>query len=100
MFSRYSKRNKSNAKEKQAPAKNVKGSHVTVLKNKTVEPANRMQALVGAVEVTIVHITQQPNYKDLPLKKKAYEDVDGNDAVTFKADFGRNPLNIPCPPIL
>jgi Flp pilus assembly protein TadG len=37
--------------------------------------------LVGAVEVTIVHITQQPNYKDLPLKKKAYEDVDGNEII-------------------
>jgi hypothetical protein len=37
--------------------------------------------LVGAVEVTIVHITQQPNYKDLPLNKNPYEDVDGNEII-------------------
>jgi hypothetical protein len=34
--------------------------------------------LVGAVEVTIVHITQNPNYMDLPEHKNAYKDADGN----------------------
>ena len=32
--------------------------------------------LVGAVQVTVIHVTQQPNYKDLPPNK----DIDGYDS--------------------
>jgi hypothetical protein len=32
--------------------------------------------LVGAVEVTVVHITQQPNYRDLPAEKPGIESDD------------------------
>ena len=32
--------------------------------------------LVGAVEVVVVHVTQQPNYKDLPVKKGSIESGD------------------------
>ncbi|MGD9240219.1 MAG: TadG family pilus assembly protein [Desulfobacterales bacterium] len=48
--------------------------------------------LVGAVEVVIVHVTQQPNYKNLPVKKKGITSEDP------KLAAGWDPAEVTCSP--